>query len=167
MSKEELIEMVNATINENGKREITGKSLNLALMQIIEAMGESGGGAGGVTIYFNQGNETDEQKAHNAEVFAQLKALQEAGKPLPPLGVDVTGPMLAGVAPEGTDLSRIGVIMYPNPFFSLDLDGVLLGAGTPSLQIAVVNEVISIQFYVFEDGTVSTEAPASTMSLNL
>lgn len=166
MSKEELIEMVNATINENGKREITGKSLNLALMQIIEAMGESGGGAGGVTIYYNAGNETDEQKAHNAEVWAQLKALQEAGKPLPPLGVDVTGPLMAASAPEGTDLSGVGVIMYPM-FFGLDLDGVLSGIGTPSLQVVVVNDLMSIQFAVLEDGTVSTELPASTMSLNL
>lgn len=163
MSKEELIEMVNATINENGKREITGKSLNLALMQIIEAMGESGGGAGGVTIYFNQGNETDEQKAHNAEVFAQLKALQEAGKPLPPLGVDFTFIMNV---PEGTDLSRIGAITYPL-FFCLDLDGVLSGAGTPSLPVAIANDLMIAQFVVLEDGTVSTEAPASTMSLNL
>lgn len=96
MSKEELIEMVNATINENGKREITGKNLNLALMQIIEAMGESGG-AGGVTVYIAHGTyETDawwdvsELEAKNAAVIAQLKELVLAGKTLPPITVDYT-----------------------------------------------------------------------------
>lgn len=46
MTKEELLEMVNATISGNGKQEITGKSLNLALTEIINAMGTSGGSSG-------------------------------------------------------------------------------------------------------------------------
>lgn len=44
MTKEELKEMIDATINENGKGNITGKALNLALNSIIDAMGEGGGG---------------------------------------------------------------------------------------------------------------------------
>lgn len=160
MSKEELIEMVNATINENGKREITGKSLNLALMQIIEAMGESGGGAGGVTIYYNAGNETDEQKAHNAEVWAQLKALQEAGKPLPPLGVEIAAFMQMNAA-------GLGAITYPMSF-AMDIYGYLTEAKIPMMQVIIENDLINgVQFVVYEDGTVSTEMPASTMSLNL
>ena len=44
MKQEELLEMVNATINDNGKKGITGKALNLALVEIIKAMGNSSGG---------------------------------------------------------------------------------------------------------------------------
>lgn len=43
MTKEELLEMVDATINENGTGNITGKALNLALTEIINSMGEGGG----------------------------------------------------------------------------------------------------------------------------
>ena len=45
MEKEELIEMINSTINTNGSGTITGESLNLALNAIVETMG-TGGGAG-------------------------------------------------------------------------------------------------------------------------
>ena len=44
MKQEELLEMVNATINDNGKKGITGKALNLALVEIIKSMGNSSGG---------------------------------------------------------------------------------------------------------------------------
>lgn len=43
MTKEEIKAMIDATINENGERNITGKSLNLALNAIVDAMGEGGG----------------------------------------------------------------------------------------------------------------------------
>ena len=43
MTKEEIKEMIDATINENGGRSITGKALNLALNAIVDAMGEGGG----------------------------------------------------------------------------------------------------------------------------
>ena len=43
MTKEEIKEMIDATINENGGRGITGKALNLALNAIVDAMGEGGG----------------------------------------------------------------------------------------------------------------------------
>ena len=43
MEKEELIEMINSTINTNGSGTITGESLNLALNAIVETMGTGGG----------------------------------------------------------------------------------------------------------------------------
>lgn len=43
MTKEEIKEMIDATINENGNGNITGKALNLALNAIVDAMGEGGG----------------------------------------------------------------------------------------------------------------------------
>lgn len=51
MTKEELLEMVNATISGNGKQEITGQSLNLALTEIINAMG-TGSSGGGLMIHW-------------------------------------------------------------------------------------------------------------------
>ena len=44
MKKEEIKAMIDATINENGGRNITGKALNLALNAIVDAAGEGGGG---------------------------------------------------------------------------------------------------------------------------
>jgi hypothetical protein len=44
MKKEELSEMINNTIIANGKKGITGKSLNLALNAIVDSMGSGGGG---------------------------------------------------------------------------------------------------------------------------
>jgi hypothetical protein len=44
MTKDELLLMVNSTINTNGKRQITGKDLNLALNAIVDSMGTSTGG---------------------------------------------------------------------------------------------------------------------------
>jgi hypothetical protein len=51
MTKEELLEMVNATISGNGKQEIAGNSLNLALTEIINAMG-TGSGGGGLIVHY-------------------------------------------------------------------------------------------------------------------
>lgn len=42
--------MINSTINENGAGMITGKALNLALTEIVNAMG-TGSGAGGEKLY--------------------------------------------------------------------------------------------------------------------
>lgn len=50
MTKEELLEMVNSTIVENGKKQITGKSLNLALTEIVNSMGTGSGGS--ELVYF-------------------------------------------------------------------------------------------------------------------
>lgn len=38
MTKEELIDLIDNTINTNGEKAITGQSLNLALKEIIDAM---------------------------------------------------------------------------------------------------------------------------------
>lgn len=56
MTKEEIKAMIDATINENGERIITGKALNLALNAIVDAMGEGGGLD---TVYLIPFNPTD------------------------------------------------------------------------------------------------------------
>lgn len=106
MKKEELLEMVNATINENGTRNITGKALNLALTEIINSMGEAGGGMD--TIYFIPYQPTEELTAaeeyepvyteeeiaamiaSNVEVYNKLSEAFKNGKKVSSYNVDFT-----------------------------------------------------------------------------
>lgn len=113
MTKEELIEMIDATINENGSRNITGKALNLALTEIVNAMG-SGGGA----ITFYTGELTEEQRAANAVSYNIVATAGASGLPLPPCTVEqpagaafpVSGSwaaVLVWYAPDGSDNANV------------------------------------------------------------
>lgn len=157
MTKEELIEMIDATINENGSRSITGKALNLALTEIVNAMG-SGSGAGAATIYCMMGQETEEQKAHNATVWAQLKATVEAGQPLPPIMIDMTDMVVAQQGVTGVSMNG-GATMQ-----AFDTTGVMgmLGEGIPCL---VVQSAEYDFIVVAEDGSITSMDGMSTMSL--
>ena len=80
MEKEELVEMINSTINTNGSGAITGEALNLALQAIVETMGTgSGSGAerlwGTLDISSKAFNVTDEEKALNAELYTKWSAM--------------------------------------------------------------------------------------------
>lgn len=91
MTKEELIEMIDATITENGNKEITGKALNLALTEIVNAMC-TGGGQSQKRVYveIDSGTPlTDEEKASNAELFAEISGALTNGTP-PPLYVQIS-----------------------------------------------------------------------------
>lgn len=96
MNKEELLEMVNATISGNGKQEITGKSLNLALTEIINGMGTGGGGLllhflpteDFTGDYLQDLTEQDrlvyeEYVNHNREVYNTLLDCNNQHKPVP------------------------------------------------------------------------------------
>ena len=75
MEKEELVEMINSTINTNGSGAITGESLNLALQAIVETMGTgSGSGAEKLQGYFDGAawQQTDEEKALNAQLYTKI-----------------------------------------------------------------------------------------------
>lgn len=157
MTKEELIEMIDATINENGSRSITGKALNLALTEIVNAMG-SGSGAGAATIYYMMGEETEEQKAHNATVWAQLKATVEAGQPLPPIMIDITDMTAAQQGVTGVSMN------FPALQQGFDTTGAMgmLGEGVPCLLVMAdgFGDII-----VAEDGSITSMDGMSTMSL--
>lgn len=157
MTKEELIEMIDATINENGSRSITGKALNLALTEIVNAMG-SGSGAGAATIYCMMGEETEEQKAHNATVWAQLKATVEAGQPLPPIMIDMTDLMAAQQGVTGVSMN------FPALQQGFDTTGAMgmLGEGVPGL-LVMADTLGAI--IVAEDGSTTSMDGMSTMSL--
>lgn len=92
MTFEEIKEMLDSTINENGQRQITGKALNLAINEILTAMQEfKPEGAGAELVYLPSmvtGEMNAEQQAHNVEVYAKFKTAYEEGKPMPALLVD-------------------------------------------------------------------------------
>lgn len=157
MTKEELIEMIDATINENGSRSITGKALNLALTEIVNAMG-SGSGAGAATIYCMMGQETEAQKAHNATVWAQLKATVEAGQPLPPIVIDVTDLMAGQQGVTGLSMSDLAMMQA---FDSTGAMGIL-GEGIPCLVLMTAQDGT---IAVTEDGSITSMGGMSTMSL--
>ena len=82
MEKEELVEMINSTINTNGSGAITGEALNLALQAIVETMG-TGSGSGAERLWGTLNisspevtfNVTDEEKALNAELYTKWSAM--------------------------------------------------------------------------------------------
>ena len=87
--KEKLIEAINATIVPNDEKAITAESLANLLVEIVEAMGTGNGEQ--IVFYAGLPTEeisettglmkmslTPEQKQHNAEMFAQLRAADPA-----------------------------------------------------------------------------------------
>ena len=78
MTIEELKDMIDSTINENGTKAITGKALNLALNEITNAVAEAattGGGGGVKRLYVDVsgGTLTDPvQLASNAALYTEI-----------------------------------------------------------------------------------------------
>lgn len=77
MTIEELKNMIDSTINENGTKAITGKALNLALNEIANAVAEAAttGGGGVKRLYgdINGGSITDPaQLASNAALYTEI-----------------------------------------------------------------------------------------------
>lgn len=90
MEKEELVEMINSTINTNGSGAITGEALNLALQAIVEAMGTgSGSGAERLQGYFDgtAWAQTDEEKALNAQLYTKITTAIANDQPISVWGV--------------------------------------------------------------------------------
>ena len=93
MTREELKEMVDATINGNGTRNITGDALNLALNAIIDSMGEQKPeSAGMVKLVAAKVDESDPTqlaiKNRNIEIFNELKTKFFAGETLPMVQIE-------------------------------------------------------------------------------
>lgn len=112
MTFEEIREMVNATINENGKREITGKAINLALIETLTAIEEylanNKPEGGGVETVYIETTLTAEHQAANAAVYAKCAAAVAEGKPLPGIQADITSTVGANAgSSEG-----LGVVTY-------------------------------------------------------
>ena len=77
MTIEELKNMIDSTINENGTKAITGKALNLALNEIANAVAEAattgGGGVKRLYVDISGGPVTDPvQLASNAALYTEI-----------------------------------------------------------------------------------------------
>ena len=93
MTIEELKDLIDSTINENGTKAITGKALNLALNEITNAVAEAattGGGGGVKRLYadISGGSITDpEVLASNAALYAEIVTALTNDEMPPQVGV--------------------------------------------------------------------------------
>lgn len=93
MTIEELKDLIDSTINENGTKAITGKALNLALNEITNAVAEAattGGGGGVKRLYvdISGGSITDpEQLASNAALYTEIVTALTNNELPPQVGV--------------------------------------------------------------------------------
>ena len=91
MTIEELKDLIDSTINENGTKAITGKALNLALNEITNAVAEAattGGGGGVKRLYGNADPITDpEQLASNAALYTEIVTALTNNEMPPQVGV--------------------------------------------------------------------------------
>ena len=94
MTIEEIKDLINSTITENGTKSITGKTLNLALNELASAVEEASANAGSRSerLYANvdpssrQITVTEEQKALNAALYEKLKTAFETDELIPNVG---------------------------------------------------------------------------------
>lgn len=93
MTIQELKDLIDSTINENGTKAITGKALNLALNEIANAVAEAattGGGGGVKRLYVGAsgGTLTDpEQLASNAALYTEIVTALTNNELPPQVGV--------------------------------------------------------------------------------
>ena len=95
MTIQELKDLIDSTINENGTKAITGKALNLALNEITNAVAEAAttGGGGVKRLYagLNGGSITaPEQLASNAALYTEIVTALTNNELPPQVGVLVS-----------------------------------------------------------------------------
>lgn len=148
MTFEEIREMVNATITENGQRQITGKALNLALLEIITAMEENKPEGGGAETVYIEETLTPEHQAANAAAYAKCAANVAEDKALPAIVIDITQMM------AGQDMPTDGVKMAMLP-----LQVIFVDPSSPSASDAGMAGLVcagdGANFIVNEDGSIT------------
>lgn len=93
MTIQELKDLIDSTINENGTKAITGKALNLALNEITNAVAEAattGGGGGVKRLYVDMSGGTltaPEQLASNAALYTEIVTALTNNELPPQVGV--------------------------------------------------------------------------------
>lgn len=156
MTFEEIREMVNATITENGQRQITGKAINLALLETLTAIEEflannKPEGAGAETIYYEEAL-TEAHQAANAAVYAKCKANVAEGKPLPAILIDVTA--LTGASTGSTE-GLAAMSPYIQQVIFVDPSSPIVEIiGTSGL--VVQSEMLGGAITISEDGSITT-----------
>ena len=133
MTIEELKDLIDSTINENGTKAITGKALNLALNEITNAVAEAAttGGGGVKRLYadLSGGSITDpEQLASNAALYTEIVTALTNDEFPPQVGVlaSIDGTYVnanyLGITYDGTTLN-IFVFVEGFAICSLTSDG--------------------------------------------
>ena len=109
MTIEELKDLIDSTINENGTKAITGKALNLALNEITNAVAEAAttGGGGVKRLYadMNGGSITNpEQLASNAALYTEIVTALTNDELPPQVGILVS---IEGTYINGNSIATI------------------------------------------------------------
>lgn len=130
-TKEELKEMIQATITSNGARNITGSILQEVLLEIVDSMGSAGSGGGGgasAALVFIDTNGTTEtctadQIQNNATVFTSIKTATLNGTCIPAVYVGMISekgnsyaaqymvPIILMYTPESSEYPEMVVMM--------------------------------------------------------
>lgn len=92
MTIQELKDLIDSTINENGTKAITGRALNLALNEITNAVAEAAttGGGGVKRLYADMSGATltdPEQLASNAALYTEIVTALTNNELPPQVGV--------------------------------------------------------------------------------
>lgn len=156
MTKNEIIEAINATIIPNGQKGITAESLANLLIEMVNATPEGGSssGSGQVVFYLGLPNEefteftlTPEEMAHNA---AMVKVVKESPIALT-ASVDMTRYMTAQVQ-EGIDTAGTKFNFSANAcVYVTEEYSQIMGLGTELVSIEI-NEMGGFNFT--SDGSV-------------
>lgn len=142
MTKNEIIEAINATIIPNGQKGITAESLANLLIEMVNATPEGGSGSSGqVVFYLGLPNEefteftlTPEEMAHNA---AMVKVVKESPIALT-ASVDMTRYM-AALAQEGIDTAGTKFNFSANTcIYVTEEYSQIMGLGTELVSIEII-----------------------------
>ena len=142
MTIEEIKDLINSTITENGTKSITGKTLNLALNELASAVEEASANAGSRSerLYANmdpssgQITVTEEQKTLNAALYEKLKTAFETDELIPNVGfqvyVEAEGAALGAAIPsflavQYSPSKNVIAFVSPNEQFALSSDGTI------------------------------------------
>ena len=154
MSKEELIEAINATIVPNDVKGITAESLANLLTEMVNA--SSGGTGGGVVFYVGsvdmdtlEATQSPEQMAHNAVMF-KIVADSPMGVPV---SINMNGLYEAqfGVSEGLTYIETALSVMYASEELATSM-------GAPASLIELYGETFSAT--IFADGTLVLDVSA-------
>lgn len=119
MTIQELKDLIDSTINENGTKAITGKALNLALNEITNAVAEAAttGGGGVKRLYADASGATltdPAQLASNAALYTEIVTALTSNELPPQVGVLIS-------EGEGYTNAIFNYISYGNSSITLSL----------------------------------------------
>lgn len=143
MTIEEIKDLINSTITENGTKSITGKTLNLALNELASAVEEASANAGSRSerLYANmdqssgQLSVTEEQKTLNAALYEKLKTAFESDELIPNVGfqvhIEAEGAALGAAIPsflavQYSPSENVIAFVSSNGQFALSSDGTVI-----------------------------------------